>query len=68
MNNGGSVGILQGNGDGTFQRKVNFAAGLSPSFVAVGEFNSDGKPDLGVVNYDRKAPSKVSILMNATPR
>jgi hypothetical protein len=56
----GGVGVLIGNGDGSFQRPVEYAEGL-PTDVAVGDFNGDGKPDLAVVNNDT---SVVSILLN----
>jgi hypothetical protein len=45
------VSILLGNGDGTFQPAVAYAAGKSPGCVAVGDFNLDGSLDL-VVNSD----------------
>src|SRR5207245_586419 len=40
--------ILLGNGDGTFQPAQNYPVGQSPTFVAVGDFNGDGIPDLAV--------------------
>ena len=41
------VGVLLGNGDGTFQAAQNYALpGLGPSSVAIGDVNGDGKPDL----------------------
>jgi hypothetical protein len=44
--------VLLGNGDGTFQAPFSTAvSGLSPVFVAVGDFNGDGKPDLVLVDY-----------------
>jgi hypothetical protein len=46
----GGISVLLSNGDGTFQTGVNYAAGTSPVFVAVGDFNGDGKPDLAVAN------------------
>lgn len=46
----GSVSILLGKGDGTFQAAVDYTAGKIPSSIAVGDFNGDGKPDLAVVN------------------
>src|SRR5439155_4548775 len=52
----GSVSILLGNGDGTFQKAVNYDAGPYPASVAVGDFNGDGNPDLAVANvvwYDQ---------------
>jgi hypothetical protein len=40
--NGSGVDVLLGNGDGTFQAAVSYAAGYSPSSVAVaGDFNGD---------------------------
>ncbi len=44
----GSVVVLMGNGDGTFANLAVFAAGVSPSAMAVGDFNGDGKLDLVV--------------------
>jgi VCBS repeat protein len=48
--NSGSVSILLGNGDGTFQSQVAYPAGINPFGVMVGDFNHDGKLDLAVVN------------------
>jgi RHS repeat-associated protein len=49
-----SVIILLGNGDGTFTQSngspISFS-GNDPSFVAVGDFNGDGTPDLAVADY-----------------
>jgi hypothetical protein len=46
----GTVGILLGNGDGTFQAARNYAAGTTTVFLAVGDFNRDGILDLVVIN------------------
>src|SRR5438445_5242597 len=46
----GTVSVLLGNGDGTFQSALSFAAGSDPRSVAVGDFNGDGRPDLAVDN------------------
>ncbi|MGA9509722.1 MAG: FG-GAP-like repeat-containing protein [Candidatus Sulfotelmatobacter sp.] len=49
--NNGSVGVLLGNGDGTFQAATAYSsAGLDADAVAVGDINGDGKPDLVVTN------------------
>src|SRR5438876_5132045 len=47
----GTVGVLLGNGDGTFQAAVSYGSGGSgPVSLAVGDVNGDGKPDLLVAN------------------
>jgi hypothetical protein len=49
-NSSGSVAVLLGNGDGTFQAAVNYGSGLDTESVAVADVNGDGKPDLLVAN------------------
>src|SRR4029077_18747665 len=44
----GSVSVLLGNGNGTFQDHVDYATGLGPNSVAVGDFNGDGRLDFAV--------------------
>ncbi len=57
----GSVSVLPGNGDGTFQAPTKFALGSSPTTVAVGDFNGDGRPDFAVGNF---ASQSVSVFTN----
>ena len=45
-NDPGSVAVLFGNGDGTFQTAMQYPAGSSPEFTLVTDINGDGKPDL----------------------
>jgi hypothetical protein len=70
--NGGSggintLGILLGNGDGTFQPVVATTWGGSyhPSFVVVADVNGDGHPDLVVADYsvDGNHDGAVSVLL-----
>src|SRR5205809_6084246 len=47
-----AVGVLLGNGDGTFQAPMNFdTAGNLPESIAVGDFNGDGKLDVAVAHF-----------------
>jgi hypothetical protein len=63
----GGIGILFGNGDGTFQPAVSFASDGSPIYgVAVADFNHDGIPDIAVANWqDQNWPywGTVSVLL-----
>ncbi len=43
----GTISVLLGNGDGTFQDDVDYAIGTSPTMV-VKDFNGDGVPDLAI--------------------
>jgi 6-phosphogluconolactonase (cycloisomerase 2 family) len=56
----GTVSVLLGNGDGSFQAPVTYAVGSNPIWVAVGDLNGDGKLDLAVANY---GSGTVSVLM-----
>jgi hypothetical protein len=58
------VTLLLGNGDGTFREGGSFdtggIAGRAPYFIAVGDFNSDGKLDLATANEDGDT---ISVLL-----
>jgi hypothetical protein len=56
----GGVSVLLGNGDGTFAARRSFAASKSPHYVALGDLNGDGYPDLLVANY---LSSNISVLL-----
>ena len=54
----GGVGILLGNGDGSFQAvQVYSSGGVNANFVALGDVNRDGKHDVFVANYSGKVGS-----------
>jgi hypothetical protein len=44
----GTVSILMGKGDGSFQPPRDYAGGVRPIALAVGDYDSDGKLDLAV--------------------
>ena len=56
----GSVSVLLGNGDGTFQPHVDYATGLAPISVTATDLNGDGKLDLVVANNQ---DNSISILL-----
>ena len=59
MSNNTSVGVLLGNGNGTFQaQKTFFVGGNFPNTVAVADVNGDGYPDLLVASA-----SGLSVLL-----
>ena len=60
------VGVLLGNGDGTFQPVVVYQTGWSGAYsVAVADVNGDGKPDLVVANIGGASgpDGMVSVLL-----
>ena len=60
----GTVSVLLGNGDGTFQLYREFATAKGPNSVVVGDFNGDGKLDLAVASGgSRGSASTLSILL-----
>jgi hypothetical protein len=56
-----TVSVLINNGDGTFAQKVDYVTGYRPICVAVGDFNTDGRPDLAVLSNNDFA---VNVLLN----
>jgi hypothetical protein len=67
---GDQIGVLLGNGDGTFQDQVvsTVGAGTHPFSLAFGDFNQDGVPDVVVANFGtgtKEAPTTpmMSLLL-----
>jgi hypothetical protein len=57
----GTVSILLGNGDGTFQQNVDYLVGLYPQLLAEAELSGEGGADLAVPNF---FSNTVSVLLN----
>ena len=70
----GTVSILVGNGDGTFQSPVTYSSGgYEGSAIAIGDVNGDGRPDLIVTNACGNnenscgsSDGSVAVLLNET--
>ena len=57
----GTVSVLLGKGDGSFQAVQSYAAGYLPWSMGIGDFNADGFPDVAIVNVNTNA---ATILLN----
>lgn len=60
----GSVSVVVNDGGAVFSPPKNFTVGNSPSSVAVGDFNGDGRQDLAVANF---GSNNVSVLLRQCP-
>jgi hypothetical protein len=59
----GFVSVLLGNGDGTFQPRVDYAIGSAPNSIVAADLNQDGRPDLAVAD---SYPTTISLLLQTT--
>jgi hypothetical protein len=57
----GTVSVLMNNGDGSFAAQETYSVGVGPAFVAIGDLNGDGYPDVAVSNF---VDNSVSVLLN----
>lgn len=56
------VAVLLGNGDGTFRKAIDYAAGAGPLWIAAADLNRDGNLDLAVADF-ATTPNNVSVLL-----
>jgi hypothetical protein len=59
----GTIAVLLGNGDGTLQPAVTYAAGSWPQFVVLADFNKDGHLDVAVANRAIGGSGWVNIFL-----
>ncbi len=63
----GSLGVLLGNGDGTFRSVNPTAVGSNPMTAAAADFNNDGSLDIAVLNAGTignvNDPGSISVLL-----
>jgi hypothetical protein len=57
----GIILVMLGHGDGTFAAPVTYPIGKMATWVAIGDLNGDGKPDLAVADYASGA-ADVAVL------
>jgi hypothetical protein len=56
----GSISVLLNRGDGSFRAKFDYALGRTSHWLALGDLNGDGNPDLAITDSART----VSVLFN----
>jgi hypothetical protein len=59
----GTISVLLGEGDGTFEPQVIYTTGSGPAWVATSDLNGDRRPDLLVVN---QLSNNTTLLFNIT--
>jgi len=63
----GSIALMLGNGDGTFQSPATIALPFYPVMFAMADFNGDGEPDLSVfgasVGNGVQGPPQIATLL-----
>ena len=59
----GKVGVLLGNGDGTFQHVITSPTGAGPTGLVAFDFNGDGKLDLAMGSEGTGEGNTLSVLL-----
>ncbi len=68
-NNGNTVSVLRNTSEGgnlALAQRVDYAIGLGPRSIAIGDLNADGRPDLAVANTDTGYVGVLQNLGNGT--
>jgi len=59
----GNVSSTTGKGDGTFGAETDYPIGTGPTYVAIGDLNGDGFPDLAVTIDDTSVTGTMGIVV-----
>ena len=62
-NPNGTVDVLLGIGDGTFQVPIVFGAGENPTALAIADLNGDGIPDMVVADNISSTSGAINVLL-----
>ena len=62
------ISLFRGRGDGTLEARDDFFGGSKPNGLAVGDFDEDGVPDMGVSLQGGNGTISAMILLDATGR
>jgi uncharacterized repeat protein (TIGR02059 family) len=62
---GDNVSIFLGSADGTFGTRKVFSGGDASYWLAIADFDSDGRPDLAITNQSTTSPA-ITLLLNRT--
>lgn len=58
-----TMGVLLGNGDGTFQPPVTYPTGVFTSGILIADFNQDGIPDIAAMSQGDGTDGPVAIFL-----
>jgi hypothetical protein len=61
----GTVSVSLSDGAGGFLAPVHYAVGAGAQWLAVGDLNGDGHPDVVVSNYQTESTAAVTVYMNS---
>jgi Legume lectin domain/Bacterial Ig-like domain (group 3)/FG-GAP-like repeat len=62
---GSNIQLLSGNGDGTFQAGITYLPNQTTGYLASGDFNGDGRPDLAAAGgFSEPAFSMEAVILN----
>jgi hypothetical protein len=67
--NSNSVSVLKNlssTGNISFENKLDLPVGAAPDYIAIGDLDGDGKPDLAVINFNSGNAGTLSVIRNTS--